>query len=255
MKDLGRKILVFQHAAWEPLGTLTPLLKSHGLNIRYINFQRHPDTPLPDLSRYSGLIILGGPMHANETTKFPHLKTELKAIETFLKNQKPILGICLGSQLLAKTLGATIHKNKDSEIGWVEVAPTLSAQSDYLLKHLIKPTPIFQWHLDSIELSKDCKLLAQSQNCNTQAFSYQNNTYGLQFHLEVDQKMIERWLKTPENLNNLKLLKINEPEKTILKETGQFLTQSVNLSQSIFEEFAKLVSPNEKKIKLSSGHR
>src|SRR3989344_577220 len=98
-----RKIMIFQHVGHEPLGTLNPMLKAAGFRIRYVNFGRDPQSE-PDLEGYSGLIVLGGPMGVYEAGKFPHLKFEMKKIEEAVKRGIPVLGICLGSQLIASVL-------------------------------------------------------------------------------------------------------------------------------------------------------
>src|SRR5262245_30700951 len=118
-----RKLLVFHHSAREPLGLLDPLLRRHGFRIRYVNFSRQPDL-LPDVSRYNGLVVLGGPMNVDQQDRFPHLATEIAAIREALKRDIPVLGICLGAQLLAAALGATVRPHSVREIGWYRLHPT-----------------------------------------------------------------------------------------------------------------------------------
>ena len=103
-----RRVLVFQHVAVEPLGTLLPLLRSYGLRIRYVNFERERDAE-PSVEGYDGLIVLGGPMSAWDDEHHPHLARETDAIRAALERNVPILGICLGAQLLARALGARVH--------------------------------------------------------------------------------------------------------------------------------------------------
>ena len=121
-----KKLLVFQHVPHEILGTLNPLLKSAGFRIRYVNFGRHPDAQ-PTLDGYHGLVVLGGPMSVNDSDRLPHLTTEMKLIEEAMKRNLPVLGICLGAQLIAKTLGARVYSNKEKEIGWYDVTTTSDA--------------------------------------------------------------------------------------------------------------------------------
>ena len=104
------KLLVFQHVAHEILGTLDPLLRESGFRIKYVNFERHPDY-VPTLEGYDGLIVLGGPMNVDETGRYPFLKTEVRVIEKAIESDMPVLGICLVSQLVAKTLCAGIRRH------------------------------------------------------------------------------------------------------------------------------------------------
>src|SRR5262245_40710959 len=184
-----KKLLVLQHVAHELLGTLNPLLKRAGFRIRYINFARHPDAQ-PSLDGYDGLIVLGGPMSVNDVGRLPHLVTEMKLIEQSLKKDLPVLGICLGAQLIAKTLGAEVYPNREKEIGWYDVSPTGAAETDALLSAFNQRETIFQWHGDTFDVPKSSCHLAFSTLCANQAFRYGANVYGFQFHLEVDEAMI-----------------------------------------------------------------
>ena len=93
-----RKLLVFQHAATEPLGVLDPMLRRWGFRIRYVNFARDPQAR-PDVGRYNGLVVLGGPMNVDQGERYPHLATEIEAIREAMRRELPVLGICLGAQL------------------------------------------------------------------------------------------------------------------------------------------------------------
>jgi GMP synthase (glutamine-hydrolysing) len=110
-----KKLLVLQHVAHELLGTLNPLLKRSGFRIRYVNFARHPEAQ-PSLAGYHGLVVLGGPMSVNDTDRLPHLITEMKLIEAGLHRNLPVLGICLGAQLIAKTLGRLPKQGKRNRL-------------------------------------------------------------------------------------------------------------------------------------------
>ena len=130
-----KKILVCQHVAHEPLGTLNPLLKKAGLRIRYVNFGRYPHAE-PSLKGYAGLIILGGPMNVDETDRYPHLAHEVRMIQEALRQNMPVLGICLGAQLMAKALGAKITRNPVKEIGWYDLKLTDEGKKDPLFAHI-----------------------------------------------------------------------------------------------------------------------
>ena len=192
------KILVFQHVPYEPLGTLDPLLKQAGFRIRYVNFGRDPQER-PTLDGYAALIILGGPMNADNTRAFPHLATELDLIEEALARDMSVLGICLGAQLMAKALGGKILAGAGREIGWHSVDVNEAGQNDPVLSTFGQRREVFQWHDDVIELPAGIEHLAQSDICPVQAFRHGEHAYGFQFHLEVDGALINRWLTVPQH--------------------------------------------------------
>lgn len=192
------KVLVFQHVPYEPLGTLDPLLKEAGFRIRYVNFGRDA-AQRPALHRYAAIIVLGGPMNANEIDDYPNLQTEVEILQEALERQMSVLGICLGAQLLAKALGGSVAQNERREIGWHDVQLTAAGAADPVLSAFSSTQRVFQWHEDGIALPPGCTHLAHSPASRVQAFRFGEHAYGLQFHLEVDHHLIERWLRVPAN--------------------------------------------------------
>ena len=188
------KILVFQHVPHEPLGTLDPLLKESGFRIRYVNFGRDPDLR-PVLDKYAALIVLGGPMNADQIETHPNLVTEVAIIREALGRDMPVLGICLGAQLLAKALGGSVTRNPVREIGWYDVSLTEEGREDPVLSTFADRQTVFQWHEDGIRLPDTAAVhLASSPASAVQAFRCGEHAYGFQFHLEVDRSLIDRWL-------------------------------------------------------------
>lgn len=196
------KILVFQHVAHQILGTLDPLLRQAGFRIRYVNFGRDPGAR-PELNGYDGLVVLGGPMNADETALHPHLQHEIDVIREAIDRERPMLGICLGAQLLARALGGRVERAPSREVGWYEVAMTGAARSDAILGHFEPVERLFQWHGDTFEVPRGAVHLASSELCPNQAFRAGERAYGFQFHLEADGRLIERWLATPEYREHL----------------------------------------------------
>ncbi|MEA9357370.1 type 1 glutamine amidotransferase [Bacteriovorax sp. PP10] len=246
-----RKVLVFQHVAHKILGTLNPTLKGSGLNMRYVNFERTPDEQ-PSVQKYNGLIILGGHMGVYEAEKYKHIKVEMQLIEEALKKEIPILGICLGAQLLAHVLGADVKKNHEKEIGWCDIDLTEDGLQDPLLSHFRPREKIFQLHGDTFDIPKSAVHLAKSDVCHGQAFRYGDKVYGLQFHLEVDQPMIQRWLDNPRNYDEMFSTHQNFSKDQISLETQEFLPHSMDLSRQTFEKFVGLFSLKQKSIRLGS---
>ncbi len=246
-----RKLLVCQHVPHEILGTLNPLLKNAGFRIRYVNFGRHPDAG-PSLEGYHGLVVLGGPMSVNEVDRHPHLTTEMKLIEQAIKKELPVLGICLGAQLIARTLGATVKKNHETEIGWYDVSVTRAGNKDSLLGQFRETEKIFQWHGDTFDIPRGAVHLATSPICPNQAFRLQSNVYGLQFHLEVDEAMIERWLRVPVNEKEIQSLGGKIDPQKIRSETRRYIERLHQLSDLAFGEFINLFGLEKNRIRLPS---
>lgn len=247
-----RKVLVFQHVAHKILGTLNPTLKEHGLRMRYVNFERTPDEH-PSVEKYNGLIILGGHMGVYEADKYTHIKVEMKLIEEALKKDIPVLGICLGSQLLAHVLGANVRKHAEKEIGWHDIHLTEEGVQDPLFHHFGKTEKLFQLHGDTFDVPSSAVHLASSELCPSQAFRYGDKVYGLQFHLEVDQPMIHRWLDNPMNKKD-----IDESGKfsieQIRTETEERIQHSMKLSHETFSQFIELFALPPRPILLGSHH-
>ncbi|MEZ5565103.1 MAG: gamma-glutamyl-gamma-aminobutyrate hydrolase family protein [Gammaproteobacteria bacterium] len=246
-----RRLLVFQHVPHEILGTLDPLLRDAGFRIRYVNFGRHPDA-VPDMDAYDGLIVLGGPMNCDHVTRHRHLAIEVTAIQAAVRDGKPVLGICLGAQLLARALGAPVSRNPGKEIGWYDVVPTDHGRRDPLFRHFASAEKIFQWHGDTFAIPDGAVHLASSAACPHQAFRFGRNVYGLQFHLEVDQPMIDRWLKAPANKRELAALKGTIDPLTIAAETPQFIARSRTLGDSVFTQFISLFQGPRRRTVLPS---
>lgn len=246
-----KKLLVLQHVAHELLGTLNPLLKRSGFRIRYVNFARHPDAQ-PSLDGYDGLVVLGGPMSVNDANRLPHLITEMKLIEEALEKNLPVLGICLGAQLIAKTLGAAVYPNTEKEIGWYDVSPTDHAQSDPLLNAFAATEKIFQWHGETFDMPRSTRHLAFSSLCANQAFRYGDKAYGFQFHLEVDEPMIHRWLRVGENRREIAALGETITPERIHRETPEYISRLHQLSERVFGEFINLFGMEKKFLRLLS---
>ncbi len=250
-----RKVLVLQHVAHEILGTFNPLLKARGFRVRYINFERQPDS-IPPIERYNGLVILGGSMGVYQKDQFPHLRAELAAIELALKRDIPIFGICLGSQLLAQVLGSQVHrhKNLEKEIGWYDLDVFAEGLADPLFSHFQPREKIFQWHSDTFEVPKTAVHLAKTELFPSQVFRYGNKVYGLQCHLEVDQATVHRWLKVPGNLKELEESNGRFQVETIAADTHKWLARSKSLSQVTFNRFLDLFGLPPRGELLGSEH-
>lgn len=243
--------MVFQHVAHEPLGTLLPLLKRAGFRIRFVNFGRHPDF-VPDLKGYSGLIVLGGPMGVYEAPRIPHLRAEQKAIENALKMNIPVLGICLGAQLIASVLGSSVNPAPGWELGWYKLNLTDHGPADALLKHYDSSNHVFQMHQDMFEPPKTAAHLATTDTCEGQAFRYGDKVYGFQFHLEADRAMILRWLSRPEHRKVILDSAGKFSAEKIEADTNRLIESSLKLSEKTFAEFINIFQLPDRHLILGS---
>lgn len=188
-------VLVYRHVPHEGLGTLGDALRRAGIAARVIDTPR--TSRWPDPIRFAGLIVMGGPMGVYEKGRFPFLKREASNLRRVIRAGKPVLGICLGAQLIAHALGARVYPNKRKEIGWFPVRVTPAGHRDPLFR-TVPPSPtVFQWHGDTFDLPRGARLLATAPRCRNQAFVHGERVYGLQYHLEVDAAMVTDWLRQP----------------------------------------------------------
>lgn len=245
------RILVFQHVAAEPLGTLDPLIRRRGHRIRFANFDRHPEAQ-PNVDRYRGLIVLGGPMNVEDQAARPHLRTELLAIERMLEQGKPVLGICLGAQLLAHVLGAPVRKHHRPEIGWYPLQTTDAGAADPVLAPLAGVAPVFQWHRYSFEIPDGAHHLARTDSCEQQAFRWGDNAYGFQFHLEMDVPLIERWLANPAYREELAELGHDTSEDAIRARTVEHIHGMQARADAVFNNFLDLIGRPQRRYTLPS---
>lgn len=181
-------------------------------------------------------------MSVHDIDKYPHLSLETKLIESAVKNETPVLGICLGAQLIASALGARVYPNGIKEIGWYDLAPTLKARDDPLFRHIEHTEKVFQWHGDTFDLPRESVHLASSPLCANQAFRYRKNIYALQFHLEIDVSTIDSWLNVLDNRKEIANLNGAIDPKIIREETPLRIGRLTELSERVFGEFIKLLN-------------
>jgi GMP synthase (glutamine-hydrolysing) len=185
-----------RHEPFEHLGHF-----SHNLTRASIPFE-YKDLGQPlSLDGFSGVIIMGGPQSANDPD--PGLAGEMNLIGEAVEKNIPVLGICLGAQLIARTLGARVYRNPDKEIGWAPVYFKDAAKGDPVLGSFASPTTFFHWHGETFDLPSGAEWLAYSDLCRHQAFRYGRNVYGVQFHPEIEPAMIIDWSEQPANCGDV----------------------------------------------------
>jgi GMP synthase (glutamine-hydrolysing) len=230
-------VLVLQHAASEGLGTIEDALRASGYEFKYLRTFAGDSIPSnPDGA--PALVIMGGPMGVYEYGQYPFLRQEMKLIESFLKAGKPILGICLGSQLLAAALGAEVKKGPRKEIGWYGIQLSKNAANDPLWRGQPDFFTAYHWHGDIFELPKAAMPLASSDLTALQAFRYGASAYGLLFHMEVTSDQVQNMLS--EFAGEIKEEKLNGPE--ILHQSTAFLPPMREIGNVVFSRWTKLIN-------------
>lgn len=183
------RILTLQHLRVEGLGTIEPELAARGLTPEIIRIDQGEPVP-GKIGDAAGLIVMGGPQSVCDQKKHPHLAEEIRLIESALERDVPVLGVCLGSQLLAAALGAEVRPGPQKEIGWYPVQLAGAAAADSLFAGVRSPFTAFHWHGDIFDLPAGATALASSGLTAVQGFRHGERAWGLLFHLEISERQV-----------------------------------------------------------------
>jgi GMP synthase (glutamine-hydrolysing) len=187
--------LVLQHIACEPPGVYEDVMRERGIALHRVELDE--GDALPDWREFDLLVAMGGPMSVNDEEQLPWLLDEKRLIAEAVRAGVPFFGACLGSQLLAASLGAKVFEGPRPEVGLLPVRLTSEALDDPVFRWLPRDLLTFQWHGDTFDLPSGATLLASSPVYTNQAFSWGDAAYGVQFHLEVSAEMAREWADIP----------------------------------------------------------
>lgn len=174
------KVHVLQHVPFEGIGSMERWLAKRDASVGYIRF--YESAKLPDPSRCDLVIAMGGPMSVNDESEHPWLVQEKEFIRQAIRLGLPVIGICLGAQLIASALGAKVYSGRHTEIGWFPLEAAVTGEEVFWLPSGV---PVFHWHGEAFDLPSGAVHLAKSDACENQAFQIGRNVVGLQFHLET----------------------------------------------------------------------
>ena len=190
------RMIVLQHLPCEHPGIFRQFMEEDGVEVLTVDLST--GEPLPHLRSADALLVFGGPMNVYEEERYPWLAAETASIREAALAGMPVIGVCLGAQLLAKSLGATVTRNPDPEVGLLDIELNQAGLADPLFRGWPRRAPVVQWHSDTFALPDGGVLLASSAACAHQAFRFGETAYGLQFHPEVTAEMVMEWSDIPE---------------------------------------------------------
>ena len=233
---MSRPVLVFIHAPWETPALIDTALAGIPSVRRTVLEERSPE--LPRVNELGGLVVMGGPQDANDDVRYPGLRAERQLLAEAVEADVPVLGVCLGMQLLGLALGAQLHLQHGREIGFAPVQLTEQAEVDPVLGPLARagaPT-VLHWHSDAVELPRGVTLLGSTPRTPVQAFRI-GSALGTQFHPEADAALLETWLATPAMVGTLPAEQI----ESIRADSSLHLPRLRNAALQGFAAFATAV--------------
>lgn len=229
------EVLVLQHVEPENLGIIETALATHGHKPRYIRGDL--GQPIPETFTSAGLVVMGGPMGVYEEDQYPYLKAEKALIHQALESKKPVLGVCLGSQLLASVLGAKVYPGKQKEIGWHKIKLSADAADDKLWCGVPKEFMGYHWHGDIFDLPPGAEVLASSDLTQIQAYSVGEKAYGFLFHMEVTPTIIENMVRSFDG----ELKQVGLDGRQILALAEKYLPGLSKIGSGVYGRWAAMV--------------
>jgi GMP synthase (glutamine-hydrolysing) len=224
---MRKPVLCLQNIPCETLGNFESLFLNDGFWIQKINTRKHR-IPV-DPTQYSAIIILGGPMSVYENSDY--IKDQINLAQIASKNKTPVLGICLGSQILAQSTGGIVFKGLKKEIGWHKINIENAGAEDLFSGFQNSRPTVFQWHGDTYSLPNAATILARSDNY-PQAFAL-GSLVGIQFHLEVTKKMIHSWLKSYKSEVNSERINVRK----MVKESAFYIDELEKHCARVYSNF------------------
>ena len=231
-----RPVLLIGHADWETFGVAPGALQDAGLP--WAAHLAHTRAELPPLSDVSGIVLYGGEMNVDMDDRYPFLADERDYVRRAVDVGLPYLGICLGSQMLARALDHPVYPAGVREIGFNALHPTAEAEGDELLSVFDDGDMVFHWHEDTFELPEGATLLATGDEVRLQAFRYGTAAWGLQFHFEVDRAEVKLWL---EAAGEDEVRAWGKTTEQITAETDRYIDGHEDRARELLRRFAEVI--------------
>lgn len=232
-----RTVYVLQHTPSETLGTIAAALPT---DVRPQYVRSYAGEPVPrSLDGTAGLIVMGGPMGVYEASRYPFLSDEMRLIEAAIRDGTPVLGVCLGSQLIAAALGAEVKKGPQKEIGWYPIELTEAGEHDPLWRGTPRRFVAYVWHGDVFDVPRGASSLAASALTSCQAFRYGGGVYGVLFHMEVTAAIIADMVMAFAD----ELVEAGVAGESVRQGAAAHLQPLQEIGSTVFERWGRLVTP------------
>ncbi|PYF04471.1 GMP synthase-like glutamine amidotransferase [Rhodopseudomonas faecalis] len=236
------RFLVFQHVAIEHPGIFREFWREAGIEWDAVELDE--GEPIPELSNYQALVVMGGPMDVWQEAEYPWLVPEKAAIRRFVTElQRPYLGICLGHQLLAAALGGTVGLGRTPEVGLGTVTLSADGLADPLFAGFANPVETFQWHSCEVQhLPPDTVVLAGNEACAVQAMRVGRHAYGVQYHVEITAETVPQWRELPAYAASLDAALGPQRAAKLTDDTAARLPAFAQAARRLNDNFLKLVA-------------
>lgn len=227
---MSPEVLIIQHVSWEKPGRILDNLDDFNVPSQTVTVCDTKKPDLPDFDELAGVVIMGGPMGATDFDNYPGLKAEAKLARAAISVGKPVLGVCLGHQIIATALGAKLESGAAPEVGFGEIK---NVDRHDFFSMWSKELSVLHWHNDVVSLPEGAQLLARSSATKNQAFRF-GSALGLQFHMEVTAPLLEEWLSESSMTHSLKKAQISK----IREDFAQYNPLLQPLAEQVFSGFA-----------------
>ena len=231
-----KPILAIENEDIADLALAEEVFVAEGLPVEHVRMWKGDD--LPPLGDAGAVVSLGGDMNVDDVEAFPHLEAERGYLAEAVRRGVPVLGICLGGQLLARAVGAPVTRSPAPELGFVPIRPTEEGRADPLLSSLREGDRMFQWHVDTFDVPAGATLLATGEVVRNQAFRAGDRAWGVQFHPEVTAEELEGWLEAVPDVE----VTYGRGKDEIRAEIASSLPAMHERSRDLFRRFAALAA-------------
>ncbi len=234
---LMKSVLVIQHTPAETIGSIAVPLAAAKVDVH--TFEAFGQQSMPtEIGNYSGLIVMGGPMSVYEQDRYPFIQPEITLIQSAMAAGKPVLGICLGSQLIAAALGSRVYPGRKKEIGWFKVRLYQGGMRDPIFVGVPFSFTAFHWHGDVFEVPKDATPLLGSDLTACQGFRFGTRTWALLCHLEVTAESIQNMVRAfPDELTAAGVNSAN-----VMAQTSAYAPELLVISKNLFSRWTALLT-------------